>query len=268
MSADLALLAAGLVGAGLFAGFVGGLFGIGGGVVMVPVLFHLFGALGFEGPNLHVAIATSLATIIATSVASLRAHRRVGAVDEAVLRAWLPWVAGGAALGAVLAGQLSTGALALVFGGIGLVVAAQMVFAPERFRLAADLPVGLARAGIGASIGGASALMGIGGGAFGTMLMTLCGRPIHRAVATASGFGAAIGVPATLSYIAFGWDAAGRPPFSLGYVNVPGFVALAILTTLMAPLGAKAAHRLPRLWLKRLFGVMFALIALNIIARG
>ncbi|MFZ4070743.1 MAG: sulfite exporter TauE/SafE family protein [Caulobacterales bacterium] len=258
-------LLAALLPAGLFAGLIAGLFGVGGGVVIVPVLYQLLTALGFGDTALHMAVATSLSTIIATSFSSLNAHRKKGAVDEAVLRSWTPWVAFGAVGGAALAGLMSARGLELVFGVLGLLVAAQFLFAREDWRLAAALPTGAVRAGIGVSLGGVSALMGIGGGAFGATLMTLCGRPIHQAVATASGFGAAIGIPAALALIMAGWFVPGRPPLSLGYVNAPAFAAIGALTVAMAPVGARLAHRLDRSLLKRLFGAMFAVIAVKML---
>lgn len=259
---------AALAAAGLFAGFVAGLFGIGGGVVIVPALFTLLTALGYGEHALHVAIATSLSTIIVTSWSSLNAHRKKGAVDGAVLKAWIPWVSLGAAAGAVAAGLMSKQMLQWVFGGLGLLVAAQFIFARDDWRLANALPTGAARAGIGGALGAASAMMGIGGGAFGATLMTLCGRPIHQAVGTASGFGAAIGIPAALAMIISGWGQAGLPPWSLGYVNLSGFVAVGALTAAMAPFGARTAHRLPKATLKRLFGVGFGLISLMMLARA
>jgi uncharacterized protein len=255
------ILLAALVPAGLFAGLIAGLFGVGGGVVIVPVLYQLLTAFGYGAAALHVAVATSLATIIATSFSSLNAHRKKGAVDEAVLRAWTPWVALGAVGGAALAGVMSARGMEFVFGGLGLLVAAQFLFAREDWRLASALPEGAVRAGIGFGLGGASALMGIGGGAFGATLMTLCGRPIHQAVATASGFGAAIGIPAALALMVAGWSVPGRPPLSIGFVHAPAFVAIGALTVAMAPFGARLAHRLDRTLLKRLFGAMFAVIA-------
>lgn len=268
LGADVWVLLAALVPAGLFAGLIAGLFGIGGGVVIVPVLHALLAAFGFGDTALHAAVATSLSTIIATSFSSLNAHRKKGAVDESLLRAWIPWVALGAALGAALAGWMSATALEIVFGVLGLLVAAQFLFAQDHWRLTETMPIGAARAGIGVSLGGASALMGIGGGAFGATLMTLCGRPIHQAVATASGFGAAIGIPAAIALIIAGWSEPGRPPFSLGYVNVPAFLAIGALTVAMAPVGARLAHRLDKKLLKRLFGAMFAVIAVRMLWAG
>jgi len=266
MSADLVLLGLGLICAGLAAGFVGGLFGIGGGVVVVPALYWLFTALGVdEAVRMHVAVGTALSTIISTSWRSLATHTKAGAVDCAILRAWTPWIALGAAIGAGVAGFASTEILLIVFGGGLLLVALQMGFGNPNWRVADDMPTGASRAALGGGIGLLSAMMGIGGGAFGVTLMTLCGRPIHRAVATAAGFGAAIALPATLGYVITGWGREGLPPWSLGFVSLPGFVLLAALTAITAPMGARLAHRLPQLTLKRAFAVFLGLIAVNML---
>lgn len=266
MSADLVWLLAGLVGAGLFAGFVGGLFGIGGGAVVVPALYVLFTALGVdEGVRMHAAIGTSLSTIIATSWRSLTAHRRAGAVDFDVLKTWGPWIMLGAIAGALLAGFATTAALLLVFGFGLLLIAAQMGLGKQAWRLFRDLPKGFGRAVTAGAIGLFSALMGIGGGAFGVTVLTLSGRPIHQAVGTASGFGAAIALPAALGYVISGWGREGLPPWSLGFVSLPGFFVLAALTMLTAPMGAALAHRLPQLSLKRAFAVFLAVVAINML---
>jgi uncharacterized membrane protein YfcA len=158
--------------------------------------------------------------------------------------------------------------LAIVYGVCLALIAAQLGLMPERFTLAKDLPTGWARRGLGSLIGGLSAMMGIGGGSFGGMMMTLCGRPIHQAVATASGFGVAIGAAATLGFVAFGWDAAGRPPLSLGYVNVPGALVMAVLTTAVAPWGAKLAHSLDKRVLRKAFAVYLLATALSVVVKA
>ncbi|MBU1540695.1 MAG: sulfite exporter TauE/SafE family protein [Alphaproteobacteria bacterium] len=253
---EMLLLLAALTAAGLVGGLVAGLFGVGGGTVIVPAVFYAFEVLGVGGEgNLHTAIGTSLLTIVATSWRSLKAHRSHGAVDEVVLKTWTPWVAAGALIGAAVAGATSMTGLAIVYGVCLLVVAAQMGLLPERVTLRRDLPEGWGRRATGTVIGGLSAMMGIGGGSFGGMMMMLCGRPVHQAVATASGFGLAIGAAATLGFIVFGWDAGGRPPLSLGYVNVPGAIVMAVLTTAVAPWGARLAHALDRAVLRRAFAL-------------
>ena len=233
--------------------------------LIVPALYYVFTALGVdEAVRMHVAIGTALSTIISTSWRSLAAHTKAGAVDFAVLKSWGPWIAAGALVGAGLAGLADTAVLLLVFGGGLLLIALQMGLGNPRWRLADALPTGPARAARVRS----RRVVGYDGhwrGAFGVTLMTLCGRAMHQAVATASGFGAAIALPAALVYVVVGWNADGLPPWSLGYVNLPGFVLLAGLTALTAPLGARLAHRLPQQTLKRAFAVLLALIALNML---
>ena len=266
---EMLLLLAALVAAGLVGGLVAGLFGVGGGTVIVPAVFYAFEVLGVGGEgNLHTAIGTSLLTIVATSWRSLKAHRSHGAVDETVLKTWTPWVAAGALIGAAVAGVTSMAGLAIVYGVCLVVVAAQMGLLPERVTLRPDLPEGWGRRGTGTVIGGLSAMMGIGGGSFGGMMMTLCGRPIHQAVATASGFGLAIGAAATLGFIAFGWDAGGRPPLSLGYVNAPGAIVMAVLTTAVAPWGAKLAHALDRRVLRKAFALYLLVTAAVVVVKA
>ncbi len=263
------LLGVAVLAAGLFGGLIAGLFGVGGGTVLVPVLFYAFALLGLGGEsNLHVAIGTSLLTIVATSWRSLGAHRSHGAVDEQVLKDWTPWVGAGALVGAAIAGLTSMEGLAIVYGVCLALVAAQMGLLPERITLAPDLPTGWWRRGIGGLIGLLSAMMGVGGGSFGGMLLTLCGRPIHQAVATASGFGIAIGAAATLGFAVFGWSADGRPPLSLGYVNVPAAVAMALLTTLAAPYGARLAHRLDRKVLRKAFALYLLATAISVVVKA
>ena len=257
---DILLLLAALTGAGLVGGLIAGLFGVGGGTVIVPALFYAFSVLGLGGEaNL---------TIVATSWRSLRAHRSHGAVDEVVLRTWTPWVAAGGLVGAAIAGITAMEGLAIVYGVCVLVVAIQMGLLPERFVLRPDMPTGWGRRVVATLIGLLSAMMGIGGGSFGGMTMTLCGRPIHQAVATASGFGLAIGAAASLGFVVFGWDAPGRPPFSLGYVNLPAALVMGLLTTLVAPYGARLAHSLDRRLLRKAFAVYLLVTAASVVLKA
>ena len=267
--ADILSLLAAVVAAGLFGGLIAGLFGVGGGTVIVPVLFYVFSVLGLGGEsNLHVAVGTSLLTIVATALRSLAAHRTHGAVDETVLKTWTPWVGLGALVGAAVAGVTPMGGLAVVYGACLGLVAVQMGLLPERFTIARNLPVGWLRRLVGLVIGGLSAMMGVGGGSLGGMMMTLCGRPIHQAVATASGFGVAIGSAAMLGFVAFGWNAPGRPPLSVGYVNVPAAVIMGVLTTLVAPWGARLAHRLDKRLLRRAFAIYLAVTAALVMVKA
>ena len=266
---EIALLVLALIGAGLFGGIIAGLFGVGGGTVLVLVLFYAFTVLGVGGEgDLHTAIGTSLATIVVTALRSLAAHRKHGAVDEQVLRTWTPWVALGAVAGAAIAGVTSMEGLALVYGVLLILVAAQMGLLPERYVLRNDMPTGWTRGVLGSLIGLFSAMMGVGGGSLGGMTMTLFGRPIHQAVATASGFGVAIGAAAAAGFVVFGWDAPGRPPLSLGYVNLPAAVIMGTMTSLSAPLGARLAHRLDRRVLKKAFAVYLLATALSVVIKA
>lgn len=252
-----------LVAVGLFAGLVAGMFGIGGGAVIVPVLFFLFDGMGFSETAMHVAVSTSLATIILTSARSVIAHHGHGAVDWEVIRSWTPWIMFGAACGIALSGLMSKRMLLGLFGILLLLLAAQLAFGRPNWRLAEAMPKGAGRAGLGTAVGTLSALMGIGGGTFGVSLMTLCGMPIHRAVATAAGWGVAIGLPGAIAAIFVGWGREGLPPFSAGFVNLPAFALISVFTVLMAPVGAALAHRLPADNLRKLFGLLLVLVALR-----
>ncbi|MEQ9506223.1 MAG: sulfite exporter TauE/SafE family protein [Hyphomonas sp.] len=252
-----------LVAVGLFAGLVAGMFGIGGGAVIVPVLFFLFDSMGFSETAMHVAVSTSLATIILTSARSVMAHQKHGAVDWDVIRGWAPWIMFGAACGIALSGLMSKRMLLGLFGVLLLLLAAQMVFGRPTWKLADKMPSGASRAGFGTGVGILSALMGIGGGTFGVSMMTLCGMPIHRAVATAAGWGIAIGLPGAIAAIFVGWGREGLPPFSAGFVNLPAFALISVFTVLMAPVGAALAHRLPADNLRKLFGLLLVLVSLR-----
>lgn len=266
MTAELYWFLLALAGAGLFAGFIGGLFGLGGGVVLVPALYAVFSALGVdEAVRMHVAIGTSLSTIVSTAWRSLSTHRKAGMVDDGILEDWQLFILLGALIGAAIAGVADTHELLIVFGIGLLVAAAQMGLGRPEWRLFRALPRGFLGMLLASFIGAVSAMMGIGGGTFGVPVMTLCGVPIHRAVATASGFGLAIALPAALVYVATGWGHAGLPPWSLGFVSVPGFIILGLLTAITAPVGARLAHRLPQQALKRAFAVLLALLALNML---
>lgn len=160
---------------------------------------------------------------------------------------------------------MSGESLTLLFGVVALIISLQFFFGRPDWRVANDMVAGPARAGIGSALGGLSALMGIGGGTFGVTLMTMCGRPIHQAIGTASGFGVSIGVPGAIAAVLAGWGKAGLPPGSVGYVNVPAFVMIALLTVTMAPVGAALAHRLNGVVLKRAFGVLLAAVSIRML---
>jgi len=255
-----------LLGAGLFAGLAAGLFGIGGGAVIVPVLIILFeDVLGFTETGSHVAIGTSLATIILTSARSVMAHNKRGAVDWQIIRTWTPWIMVGAVAGQLATGYVSGDGLKLFFGMMAFVLAAQLYFGRPGWRLADDMPSGAARAGLGSGVGALSAVMGIGGGTFGVSLMMIFGRAIHRAVATAAGFGVAIGLPSAITAIWVGWGREGLPPFSAGHVNLLAFALISVCTVTMAPVGARLAHSLDAGRLRKLFAILLSIVAIRMI---
>lgn len=259
---DVALLVAGIMATGAVAGILSGLLGVGGGIVVVPVLFWVIGALGYA-PDLvmQVAVGTSLVTVAATAVSSARAHHKRGAVDLALVRHWAPWMALGALAGGMVAGFASGRALLAVFGTIALFVAWNMA-RPKTRVLAAALPTGSGvQSAMAGGIGAISAMMGIGSGTLGVPVMTAFSVPVHRAVGTAAALGLVIGVPAGIAMIVTGLGVAGRPPFSFGYVNLVAVALILPLSILCAPLGARMAHALDPVWIKRAFAVFLCLTA-------
>ncbi|HEX3653988.1 MAG TPA: sulfite exporter TauE/SafE family protein [Rhizomicrobium sp.] len=259
---DLGTLALGLVIAGVVGGLVAGMLGVGGGIVVVPILYHVLATLGVdESVRMHIAVGTSLATIIPTSFSSVQAHNRKGAVDRDLLRRWwLPMLIGvlaGSALAAYVRGQT----LSLIFAAVALPVALHFALWGEKKRIADHLPRGPGGLLLPFGIGGISTMMGIGGGTVGVPTLTLCGYPIHRAVGTASAFGAIISVPGTIGAILAGWYAQGLPPYSLGYVNVLGFLLIAPASFLMAPAGAHLAHMTDTNRLRIVFALFIAITA-------
>lgn len=251
------------------AGVLAGLFGIGGGVVIVPVLEAALGFLGVDPAiRMHVAVATSLATIVPTSISSARAHHRRQSVNVDIVREWAVFVLVGALLGAWVASQLHSRALALVFATLALLVAGKMLFFPQSRNLTTAVPGGAMVKLIPTAIGGFSSMMGIGGGTFSVMTLTLFNEPIHRAVGTAALFGLVISVPATVGFIVTGWGDLRVPPGSLGYVSLIGFACIAPTTVLAAPLGAKIAHGFSRRQLSMLFGGFLVFASLRLFYRA
>lgn len=253
-----------LLGASAIAGVVAGLLGVGGGIVIVPVFFHVFTLLQLdEDVKMKLAVGTSLAGIIPTSLSSMRAHFARGAVDTQLLRDWGKWIALGVLAGTAVASYVRGGVLTAVFATVAIAVALHMAFTPEGTHLSERLPTGATKISIAALIGCISAMMGIGGGTLTVPVLSLSGYPIRRAVATASVIGLIIAVPGTIGFILSGLHAPHRPPFSLGYVNL---VALAITIpamTLLAPVGARLAHSINVNALRKAFAVFLTATALR-----
>lgn len=250
--------------AGAVAGVAAGLFGIGGGFIVVPALLAIFKVLGVDPTlSVHMAIGTSLATIVLTSLRSVKAHAKRDAVDFTVLRDWGPWIVLGVILGLLFADNVEGMTLIAIFGVGVLILSINFLF-PQAFknlRLSDTMPSGLVLAGIATFLGGFSALLGIGGGTIAVLVMTFCGRPIHQAIATAAGFGAIIAIPGTIGFAIIGQGHENLPPGSIGYINLIGLVAIASTSTLTAPLGVSLAHKLPPIALKRVFGMYLVFTA-------
>ncbi|WP_109311481.1 MULTISPECIES: sulfite exporter TauE/SafE family protein [Ruegeria] len=254
---------------GALAGVLAGLLGVGGGIVLVPAFFYAFQTLGYGGPQLmQLCLATSLATIIVTSLRSVLAHNKKGAVDWDILRGWGPGIAVGAIVGVLVASALRTEALQALFGVLGMVIGAYLGLGKSEWRLGDVMPKGVKRAVLSPSVGFLSVLMGIGGGSFGVPLMSLFNTPIHRAVATAAGFGVIIAVPSVLGFLFLDIAPEHRPPFTIGAVNLIAFAIVVTMTMITAPWGVKLAHAMDPKPLKRVFAVFLTLVALNMLRKA
>lgn len=265
----LAQMAGLLVVTGAVAGVLAGLLGVGGGIVLVPAFFYVFQTLGYGGDQLmQMCLATSLATIIVTSVRSVLSHNKKGAVDWDILRGWGPGIAVGAIIGVTVAASLRSTTLQALFGVLALVIGLYMAFGRADWRLGSEMPKGLRRIVLSPMVGFLSVLMGIGGGSFGVPLMSLHATPIHRAVATAAGFGVIIAVPSVIGFLFLPIDAAARPPLTVGAVNLVAFVVVIAMTLITAPWGVKLAHSMDPKPLKRVFAIFLILVALNMLRKS
>lgn len=266
--ADLAWLVLAAIAAGIATGLLAGVFGVGGGAIAVPVLYELFRILGVpDSVRMQLCIGTSLAIILPTAWRSYRAHKARGAVIPDVLRAWTMPTVAGVALGSAIAAVAPSAVFKLAFVLIASIIIAKMWFGSDRWRIADDLPSRRTMGAYGFSIGLGSSLMGISGGSPSTLVLTLYGKPIHSAVATASGIGVPIALAGTIGYIAAGLPhEAVLPPLSLGFVSPIGVAAIAPVSSWVAPWGARLAHVLPRRWLEIAFGAFLVLAAARFVA--
>src|SRR4051812_38743291 len=257
---ELALL---LIGVGAVSGFLAGVFGIGGGAILVPVFYECFRLAGVPlEVRMPLCIGTSLAIIIPTSISSFRAHYARGAVDMAILRAWLLPLVVGVIAGSVTARYAPERLFKIVFVCVAWTAATRLILAREGWKFGGAFPEGLLMKFYGFVVGLLSTLMGIGGGLFLNLLMTFYGRPIHQAVATSSALAVLISIPGALGYIYAGWPAAAhypdvaalQVPFALGYVSLIGAVLVMPMGLVTAPLGVKAAHAMSKRTLEVAFG--------------
>jgi len=254
-----------LLGMGAVAGIFAGLLGIGGGIIIVPVLAMVFTAQGMSLDVLmHVAIGTSLATIVVTSLSSIKAHHKHRAIDWSTVKVISWGVMLGALIGAGVANFISGYQLKLIFSIFMFLIAAQMYFGntTKPHRGLPKIP-GLLLSGT--LIGSIASLMGVGGGSMSVPYLTWCNVEIRKAIATSAAIGFPLAVAGTIGFIITGWSVADRPVMSLGYVNFPAFISIVIASVLSAPLGAWIAHRISPKILKRIFAIFLFVLALRML---
>lgn len=249
---------------GAVAGVTAGLFGNGGGFVLVPALLVVLPLFSDASSQLvYVAIGTSLASIVVSSARSVQAHHRRGAVDFQLLRDWALWLVMGVGVGLWIA-SVTDGRSLLVLFAVGVFAYSIYFLFPDFFTRPGRpyaLPRGAARAGLASLLGGFSALLGIGGGTITVITMALCGRQMHQAVATAAGVGFIISLPGAIGFLMMGLQQTSLPFGSNAYVNVPALAAISAVSVLTAPVGARWAHGLDDRKLKRLFGLYLLMVA-------
>lgn len=259
---DLIFLAVSLVAAGAVTGLLAGLFGVGGGAVIVPVLYEVFRVIGVpEEVRMPLVVGTSLAVIIPTSIRSYRAHLAKGLVDTSIIKIWAAPVVLGVLGGSFIARYAPPDVFKAVFVAVAFASAMRLLFASDRWKLGDDMPGPFLMRVYGVIIGVLSSLMGIGGGQLSSLFMTFYGRPIHQAVATSSGLGILISIPGALGYIYAGWPKMDLlPPLSLGYVSFIGFLLFIPTSIWTAPIGARLAHRLSKRRLEVAFGIFLLVV--------
>lgn len=253
-----------LIVAGLVAGSIGGLFGVGGGAVLVPVLYQFFIALEVdESIRMQLAVGTSLGIIVPTSLRSLQSHLKHHAVDVLYLRKMMIWIFLGVIAGSLLASVISGRQLRGLFAVIAMLMAMKMVFGRSDAQIWDDFPPPPLFQGLASGIGFFSVLMGVGGGVFNNVLMTLFGRSIHQAVATSSGIGVLISIPGVIGFLWAGYGHENLPAYSVGFVNLLGVLLVIPASIFAAPYGAKLAHSLSKKALQKSFAFFLILVSLR-----
>ncbi|MDB3935305.1 sulfite exporter TauE/SafE family protein [Granulosicoccus sp.] len=248
--------------AGALIGFLAGVFGIGGGAISVPVFYQVFQQLGYsQDISMPMAVGTSLAIIIPTSINASRGHYKRGTMDMALLKIWLFPILAGVSIGAVVARDAGPQVFQLVFIAVAFINAAKLLFGGSGWRLCDSLPSRPVLSAYGGVIGLSSALMGIGGGALSNLVMTLHGTPIIRAVSTSAGVGVLIAVPGTLGYMLAGWGHAGLPSYALGFVWLAPLILVVPASLMTTGFGVRLAHHLTKRQLETAFGFFLLLVS-------
>lgn len=261
MSSDLAVLLLTLAGAGAVSGFLAGLFGVGGGAIVVAALFQAFTYAGVaDSLAMRMSLGTAFAVMVPTSAMSFRGHLRRGSADRRIAKLWIVPVAAGVGLGSVLATHLEGGPLKTIFIALVLANAIKLLSGWPAWRMAADVPSAVAVRISGLVIGFLSSLIGIGGGIFGNMFLTAYGRSMHQAIGTTASLGAIISLAGVCTFVLLGLGAPGLPPGSLGFVSGAAFCIVAPIATALAPSGVRLAHRFTREQLRIGFGVFLLLV--------
>jgi uncharacterized membrane protein YfcA len=264
---ELLWVAFAIIVGGVVTGILAGLFGIGGGAVIVPVLYEVFRVLDVpEEVRFQLCVGTSSAIIVPTNVLSYMTHRQKGAVRLDVMRQWAVPSVVGVAAGSAIAGLAPGGVPKIAFIIVGTIIAAKLLLARDSWRLGDALPGPAAMTAYGFVLGLAASMMGISGGSIATAILTLYGMPIHQAVATAAGIGVPISIASTIGYMLAGLpQQALMPPFSIGFVSLIGVALMAPVASLTAPYGARLAHAMPNRRLEIAFGIYLLVVSLRFV---
>ena len=265
---EIAVLAAAILVGGVLTGILSGLFGVGGGAVIVPVLYEVFRAMHVpEEVRMQLCVGTSLAIIVPTSIRSYLAHRAKALVMTEIIRAWAVPALLGVGVGSVIAAFAPPAVFKIAFVVIASMIAFRLLFAREHWRLGVELPGPFVMRVFGFLIGLASSLIGVGAGGITNAVLTLYGKPLHNAVAVSAGLGVPVTIAGTVGYLIAGWRyQALMPPLSIGFVSLIGFALMAPVSSYVAPIGARLAHRLSKRWLEVAFGIFLLTMAMRFLA--
>jgi len=263
-STEIATFVLAIAASGVVSGLLAGIFGVGGGAILVPVFYQVFGLVGVdEVVRMHLSVGSSLAIIIPTSLRSYAAHRAKGAVDDDLLRSFIISIPAGVIIASLSAAYISSSELRILFTLFTLLFGLRLLFNRDSWRLGTTIPGNPWRSIIGLIIGFFSTLLGIGGGIMNNTFMTLYGRPIHQAVATSAGVGVLIAIPGTLGYIWAGWGNPLLPVASTGFINWIAVGLIIPIALIVTPYGVKIAHRLAKRHLEIAFGLFCLFISLR-----